>query len=126
MKFIPVDETYTIADPETDFARAEKLDHWHLSEQAVYVPYGLNGQNYLPLKAITKAYYHDFQVRTGCCTGTWPKRGIVICYGEKGILKMRPNKEKNAMVLLEALQEKIPGLDTEIPDLYRKETRKGW
>lgn len=126
MKFTPLQEGYALKDPQSDYEQAEKLDKYRVSDNAIYAPAGFGNQEYLLLKNVTKAYYHDFQMRTGCCTGTWPKRGIVVCYGDNGILKIRPDKEKFAAPFLETLQKRIPGLDTEIPELYKNETRKGW
>lgn len=125
MKFTPIAGKLDQADLEKDFETAEKVEKWRAGKLAFYQSAGLLPVKYLPLDMISKAYPHDFQVKGGCsCAGTYPTRGVIVGYGEKGILKLIPNKEKNSDRIIDMLKSRISGLDTEIPELYRRETRE--
>jgi hypothetical protein len=49
--------------------------------------------------------------------------GVVITYGEKGVIKIIPGKEKNAEKILTTLKERKPDIDTTVPEIYRGRTR---
>ena len=67
---------------------------------------------------------HDFRVKGGCsCAGTIPTGGVVITYGEKGVIKIIPGNEKNAEKVLTTLKERKPDIDTTVPEIYRGRTR---
>lgn len=111
-----------------DYEEGGKIEKWKVGRLALYQKSGPFGIRYLPLPLIRRAYPHDFQIKSGCsCAGTFPSRGVVVEYdmnGEKGVLKMIPNKEKESEQILAQLKKQIPDLLTDIPDLYKKETRE--
>ena len=109
---------------ETDYETAVRIERWRVGEKAFYQPSGFGRCSYLPLSSILSAYPHDFRIKGGCsCAGTIPSGGVVITYGEKGVIKVIPGNEKNAVKMLEVLKERIPGLDMTIPEIYRSRTR---
>ena len=117
--------TMQIPDIENDYARAQKFERWRIGSQAMFVPGGFNTAAYLPLEEITSAYPHDFRVKGGCsCAGTIFSGGVVVTYGENGVIKIIPGNEKYAARILDALKEKLPDLNTEIPDIYKNRTRE--
>lgn len=125
MKFTPLSEEWDSSKLTEDYEGAVKAEKWRVGKLSLYQPSGIFGIKYLPLQQIRKAYPHDFQIKSGCsCAGTFPSRGVVVEYGDRQILKLIPNKEKVSEVIIGLLKDRIPGLDTEIPDLYKKETRK--
>lgn len=125
MKFIPLEKELSVHEMETDFEQAKKIGKWRVGERALFQTAGPFSIKYLPLSSITKAYPHDFQIKGGCsCAGTYPSRGVVIAYGNGGILKLIPNREKEADELIAAIKSRVPSLDTEIPERYRNETRE--
>ena len=125
MNFKPFSEGAVIPDAEQDFAAAERVEKWRIGKKALFQTAGPFSIRYLPLGVIKKAYPHDFQIKSGCsCAGTFPSRGVVVVYGENKVLKMIPNKERESEHIIALLKERLPGLDTEIPELYKKETRE--
>ena len=117
--------TAQIPDIEDDYARAAKFERWRIGSRAMYVPGGFNTAAYLPLEEIRSAYPHDFRLKGGCsCAGTIFTGGLVVRYGENEVIKIIPGNEKYAARILDALKEKLPGLDTEIPDIYKNRTRE--
>ena len=122
MKLIPIQEE--LPGVEADFENATKIERWKVGEKAFFQPAGFNKYSYLPLSAILSAYPHDFRVKGGCsCAGTIPSGGVVITYGDKGVIKIIPGNEKNAGRILETLKERIPDLDMTVPEIYRGRTR---
>ena len=122
MKLIPIQEE--LPGVEADFENATKIERWKVGEKAFFQPAGFNKYSYLPLSAILSAYPHDFRVKGGCsCAGTIPMGGVVITYGEKGVIKIIPGKEKNAEKILTTLKERKPDIDTTVPEIYRGRTR---
>ena len=122
MKLIPIQEE--LPGVEADFENATKIERWKVGEKAFFQPAGLNKYSYLPLSAILSAYPHDFRVKGGCsCAGTIPTGGVVITYGEKGVIKIIPGNEKNAEKILTTLKERKPDIDTTVPEIYRGRTR---
>lgn len=122
MKLIPIQEEFP--GVEADFENATKIERWKVGEKAFFQPAGFNKYSYLPLSAILSAYPHDFRVKGGCsCAGTIPTGGVVITYGEKGVIKIIPGKEKNAEKILTTLKERKPDIDTTVPEIYRGRTR---
>lgn len=122
MKLIPIQEE--LPGVEADFENATKIERWKVGEKAFFQPAGFNKYSYLPLSAILSAYPHDFRVKGGCsCAGTIPTGGVVITYGEKGVIKIIPGKEKNAEKILTTLKERKPDIDTTVPEIYRGRTR---
>lgn len=125
MRFTPFVEDALITEAEADYSSAEKAERWKVGEKALYQSSGPFGVRYLPLGLIRKAYPHDFQIKSGCsCAGTFPSRGVVVEYGDRQILKLIPNKEKESDHIISLLKKRIPELDTGIPELYSKETRQ--
>ena len=117
--------TNEIPDIEADYRDAARFDRWRVGGKAFFMPGGFNTTAYLPLEEIRSAYPHDFSVKGGnCCTGTIITGGVVIRYGENEIIKIIPGSERHAHRLMEALKERLPDLDTEIPEIYRGSTRK--
>ena len=124
MKLISVIPQYELPAPEADFESALHIDRWRVGEKAFYHPAGFGKYSYLPLSAIRSAYPHDFRIKGGCsCAGTIPSGGVVITYGDKGVIKIIPGNEKNAGRILETLKERIPDLDMTVPEIYRGRTR---
>jgi hypothetical protein len=122
MKLIPIQEE--LPGVEADFENATKIERWKVGEKAFFQPAGFNKYSYLPLSAILSAYPHDFRVKGGCsCAGTIPTGGVVITYGEKGVIKIIPGNEKNAEKILTTLKERKPDIDTTVPEIYRGRTR---
>ena len=122
MKLIPIQEE--LPGVEADFENATKIERWKVGEKAFFEPAGFNKYSYLPLSAILSAYPHDFRVKGGCsCAGTIPTGGVVITYGEKGVIKIIPGNEKNAEKILTTLKERKPDIDTTVPEIYRGRTR---
>ena len=122
MKLIPIQEE--LPGVEADFENATKIERWKVGEKAFFQPAGFNKYSYLPLSAILSAYPHDFRVKGGCsCAGTIPTGGVVITYGEKGVIKIIPGNEKNAEKILSTLKERKPDIDTTVPEIYRGCTR---
>ena len=123
MKFIPLGTV--LEDVQQDYETAQKVDRWRVGRKAFYAPGGFRAVSYLPLSEISSAYPHDFQVRggTSCCS-TITAGGTVITYGDGGVLKVLPGSGKQGIRLLSLLKERIPGLDTEVPEIYRNSTRK--
>ena len=122
MKLIPIQEE--LPGVEADFENATKIERWKVGEKAFFQPTGFNKYSYLPLSAILSAYPHDFRVKGGCsCAGTIPTGGVVITYGEKGVIKIIPGNEKNAEKILTTLKERKPDIDTTVPEIYRGRTR---
>ena len=122
MKLIPIQEE--LPGVEADFENATKIERWKVGEKAFFQPAGFNKYSYLPLSAILSAYPHDFRVKGGCsCAGTIPTGGVVITYGEKGVIKIIPGNEKNAEKILTTLKERRPDIDTTVPEIYRGRTR---
>ena len=116
--------THELAGVEEDYAKALRCDRWRVGTMAFYTPGGFNTTAYLPLDEITSAYLHDFRVKGGCsCAGTIVTGGVVVKYGANEIIKVVPGRDKQALILLNALKERIPDLDTEIPDIYKESTR---
>lgn len=125
MKFVPVSCTVDEQVLTREFSNSIKVEKWRIGETVFFQTAAMLPVKYLPFSEIRKAYPHDFQIKSGCsCAGTYPSRGVVVGYGEEGILKLIPNKEKNSDQIISLLKERIPGLDTEIPDLYKNETRE--
>ena len=125
MKFVPLSGTVDDKVLTEEFSDAVKVEKWRIGKSVRFQAAPMLPVKYLPFSEITKAYPHDFQIKSGCsCAGTYPSRGVVIGYGEKGILKLIPNKEKSSDQIISLLKERIPGLDIEIPDLYKNETRE--
>ena len=125
MKYTAIEKELPARELEADFERAQKIEKWRIGEKALFQTSGLFFTKYLPLSSIVRAYPHDFQIKGGCsCAGTYPSRGVVIAYGNDGILKLIPNREKEADELIAAIKSRIPDLDTEIPERYRNETRE--
>ena len=117
--------TTQIPDIEDDYAGAQKFERWRIGSKAMFFPGGFNAAAYLPLEEIRSAYPHDFRIKGGCsCAGTVFSGGVVVTYGENGVLKVIPGNEKYVARILDALKEKLPGLDTEIPDIYKNRTRE--
>jgi hypothetical protein len=113
-----------MSDLEEDFEKAVKVERWRVGNDAFYQPAGFSKYTYLPLSSVLTAYPHDFRVKGGCsCAGTIPSGGVVITYGDKGVIKIIPGNEKNAAKLLEALKERIPDLDMTVPEIYKNRTR---
>ena len=124
MKLKPILPQAQLDDVQADFDSALKVERWRIGEKAFYQPAGFNSASYLPLEKIRSAYPHDFRVKGGCsCAGTVPAGGVVITYGESGVIKVVPGSDQKAKKILEVLKERIPGLDTEIPEIYRNRTR---
>ena len=122
MKLIPIQEE--LPGVEADFENATKIERWKVGEKAFFQPAGFNKYSYLPLSAILSAYPHDFRVKGGCsCAGTIPTGGVVITYGEKGVIKIIPGNEKNAEKILSTLKERKPDIDTTVPEIYRGRPR---
>ena len=124
MKLKPILPEYELSEPEKDFENAPRIERWRVGQKAFYQPAGFGKYFYLPLTSILSAYPHDFRIKGGCsCAGTIPSGGVVITYGEKGVIKIVPGNEKNAARILEALKERIPNLDMTVPEIYRGLTR---
>ena len=124
MKLLPILPEYEMSDLEEDFEKAVKVERWRVGKDAFYQPAGFSKYTYLPLSSVLTAYPHDFRVKGGCsCAGTIPSGGVVITYGDKGVIKIIPRNEKNAAKLLEALKERIPDLDMTVPEIYKNRTR---
>ena len=122
MKLIPIQQE--LPGVEADFETALKIEKWRVGEKAFYQPAGFGKYSYLPLASILSAYPHDFRVKGGCsCVGTIPSGGVVITYGDGGVIKIIPGNEKNAAKILTALKERIPDLDMTVPEIYRGRTR---
>ena len=125
MRFTPFISGAVDEDLTQDYSTAERAERWRIGRKAFYQTYGPFGVKYLPLDRIRRAYPHDFQIKSGCsCAGTFPSRGVVVEYDDRQVLKLIPNKEKESDHIIALLNERVPGLDTEIPELYRKETRQ--
>ena len=123
MRLQPV--TVEIPGVEEDYRTADRFDRWRVGSLAFYMPGGFNTTAYLPLDAITSAYPHDFRVKGGCsCAGTIVTGGVVVRYGDNEVIRIIPGSEKHAPRLLAALKERLPDLDTEVPETYRNCTRK--
>ena len=121
MRYVPVLPEQELPGMEEDYAAGQKIERWKVGEKAFFQPAGFGKYSYLPLTSIRSAYPHDFLLKGGCsCAGTVPTRGVVITYGEKGVIKVIPGSGKNAARLLDALKERLPELDTTIPEIYRK------
>lgn len=121
--FIAVIPDSTIPDPETDFADSVKIERWHIGSCALYESSWLGKQSYVPLSEIKRAFQHDFPIKSGCsCAGSIPTAGVAVEY-DGGSLKIIPAHEKNVQKIIDTLNERIPGLDTEIPDIYKGRTR---
>lgn len=124
MKFIPIEKELPVQEIEADFENAQKIEKWRIGEKALFQSNSLFATKYLPLSSIKKAYPHDFQIKGGCsCAGTYPSRGVVIVYGE-GVLKLVPNREREADRIIGRLKAVVPSLNTEIPEQYRNQTRE--
>ena len=124
MKIIPILPQYELSGIEADYETAVKIERWRIGEKAFYQPSGFGKYSYLPLSSILSAYPHDFRIKGGCsCAGTIPTGGVVITYGEKGVIKIIPGNEKNAAKLLQTLKEHVPDLDMTVPEIYRGRTR---
>ena len=124
MKLVPIVPEYEVSGTETDFETAVRIERWRVGKKAFYQPSGFGKYLYLPLTEILSAYPHDFRIKGGCsCAGTIPSGGVVITYGDKGVVKIIPGNEKNAVKMLETLKECIPDLDTTVPEIYRNRTR---
>lgn len=116
--------TKEIPGIEQDYAQSARFDRWRVGSLALFSPGGFNTAAYLPLEDIVSAYPHDFSLKGGCCcAGTIISGGVVVKYGDNEVIKIIPGNEKYAPKLLDALKEKLPELDTEIPEIYRKSTR---
>lgn len=124
MKLIPVLPSVELDGVQADFETTQKIDRWRVGRKAFYQPAGFGKCSYLPLSMIRSAYPHDFRLKGGCsCAGTVPAGGVVITYGESGVIKVIPGNEKNAARMLEALKDRIPDLDMTVPEIYRGRTR---
>ncbi len=119
MKFRPL--MSPIKDPGQDYEQSVRIDRWNIGESAFYAPDGFRSMAYLPLGEIRSAYPHDFSVKGGCCcTSMVPAGGLVITYGEMGVIKILPGSVRNGSRILEELKKRIPDLDTRVPEIYRK------
>ncbi len=122
MKLKPL--TRKIEDIGEDYEKASRYDRWRVGQLALYMPDGFQTAAYLPLEDITNAYPHDYSVRGGnCCAGTIVTGGVVVRYKEDGVINIIPGNSKAAYKLLDALKERLPDLDTQIPDIYKDTTR---
>lgn len=121
--FIAAIQDRPLSDPAADFADSVKIERWHIGIKAFYESSWLGKQSYLPLTEIRKAFLHDFPIKGGCsCAGNIPAAGVAIEY-DGGSFKIIPAHEKNVQKIIDTLKERIPGLDTEIPDIYKGRTR---
>ena len=124
MKLLPILPEYETSGLEEDFEKSVKIERWRVGKAAFYQPAGFGKYAYLPLTEVLTAYPHDFRVKGGCsCAGTIPTGGVVITYGEKGVIKIIPGNEKNAEKILTTLKERKPDIDTTVPEIYRGRTR---
>ena len=118
MKFIPLGTV--LEDVQQDYETAQKVDRWRVGQKAFYAPGGFRAVSYLPLSEICSAYPHSFLVKGGnSCCSTISTGGAVITYGDRQVLKILPGSGKQGTRLLELLKERIPGLDMEVPEIYR-------
>ena len=125
MRYTAIEKELPAHELEADYESAQRIEKWRVGEKALFQTNGLFSIKYLPLSSIIKAYPHDFQIKGGCsCAGTYPSRGVVVAYEGGGILKLIPNRERETDELIAAIKDRIPGLDTEIPERYRSETRE--